>query len=127
MRVIFVDTETTGLDPRQGHRIIEIAAVEFVDRRATGRHLHLRLDPEREIDAGATEVHGLTWDDLRDRPKFRDVAAEFADFARGAEWIIHNAPFDTAFLDAELARAELAPCGELPPRSGDTRGRGREE
>ena len=126
MRCIFVDTETTGLDPRQGHRIIEIAAVEFVDRRATGRHLHLRIDPEREIDAGATEVHGLTWDDLRDRPKFRDVAAEFVDFARGAEWIIHNAPFDVAFLDAELARVDLAPCRETAADIVDTLAMARE-
>ena len=126
MRCIFIDTETTGLDPRQGHRIIEIAAVEFVDRRATGRHMHVRIDPEREIDVGATEVHGLTWDDLRDRPKFRDVAAEFADFVRGADWIIHNAPFDTAFLDAELARADFAPCQHLAARIVDTLAMARE-
>ena len=109
MRQLILDTETTGLDPRQDHRIIEIAAVELVDRRPTGRHLHLKLNPEREIDLGATEVHGMTWDDLRDKPTFRDVADEFMAFARGAEWVIHNAPFDLAFLDAELARLQ-APC-----------------
>ena len=102
MRQLLVDTETTGLDPKQGHRIIEIAAVELVDRRLTGRHLHYRLDPERDIDFAATEVHGLTRDDLRGRPRFADIAAEFIDFARGCEWIIHNAPFDVAFFDYEF-------------------------
>jgi DNA polymerase-3 subunit epsilon len=110
MRQIIIDTETTGLDPKQGHRIIELAALEVIDRRTTGRAVHYRLDPEREIDAGATEVHGMTWDDLRGKPRFRDIAAEFVDFARGAEWIIHNAPFDVAFLDAELRIADLDAC-----------------
>ena len=102
MRQLLLDTETTGLDPRQGHRIIEIAAVEVVNRRLSGRHLHLRLDPDRDIDAAATEVHGMTRDDLRGKPRFADSAGEFVDFARGAEWIIHNAPFDVAFFDAEF-------------------------
>ena len=102
MRQLLLDTETTGLDPRQGHRIIEIAAVELVDRRLTGRHLHFHLDPERDIDFGATEVHGLTRDDLRGKPRFVDIAPEFIDFAQGAEWIIHNAPFDVAFFDHEF-------------------------
>jgi DNA polymerase III subunit epsilon len=102
MRQLLLDTETTGLDPKQGHRIIEIAAVELVNRRLTGRHLHWRLDPDRDIDFAATEVHGLTRDDLRGRPRFADIAAEFVDFARGCEWIIHNAPFDVAFFDAEF-------------------------
>ena len=102
MRQLLLDTETTGLDPRQGHRIIEIAAVEVVNRRLSGRHLHLRLDPDRDIDAAATEVHGMTRDDLRGKPRFADIAGEFVDFARGAEWIIHNAPFDVAFFDAEF-------------------------
>jgi DNA polymerase-3 subunit epsilon len=109
MRQLILDTETTGLDHRQDHRIIEIAAVELVDRRPTGRHLHVKINPEREIDVGATEVHGMTWDDLRDKKPFRDVAEEFIAFARGAEWVIHNAPFDVGFLDAELARL-TAPC-----------------
>ena len=120
MRQLVLDTETTGLDPRQDHRIIEIAALELVDRRPTGRHLHYKLNPEREIDPGATEVHGMTWDDLRDKPLFRDVASELVDFARGAEWIIHNAPFDVAFLDAELARVELPRCGEIAAKVVDT-------
>ena len=113
MRQIVLDTETTGLDPRQGHRIIELAAIELVDRRATGRTLHFRIDPERDIDAGATEVHGMTWDDLKGKPKFRDIAADFIEFARGAEWVIHNAPFDMAFLEAEFGLADLPACAGL--------------
>jgi DNA polymerase III subunit epsilon len=107
MRQIVLDTETTGLDPKQGHRIIEIAAVEFVNRRPTGRNIHFYLNPEREIDSGATDVHGFTWDMLRDKAKFADVAEEFLEFARGAQLIIHNAPFDVAFLDEELKRVDL--------------------
>jgi len=102
VRQLLLDTETTGLDPRQGHRIIEIAAVEVVNRRLSGRHLHFRLDPDRDIDAAATEVHGMTRDDLRGKPRFGDIAGEFIDFARDAQWIIHNAPFDVAFFDAEF-------------------------
>ena len=102
MRQLLLDTETTGLDPKMGHRIIEIAAVEVVNRRLTGRHLHFRLDPERDIDFAATEVHGLTRDDLRGKPRFRDVVGEFVDFSRGCEWIIHNAAFDVAFFDYEF-------------------------
>jgi len=120
MRQIIIDTETTGLDPKQGHRIIEFAALEVVNRRATGRAVHVRLDPEREIDAGATEVHGMTWEDLKGKPKFRDVAADFIEFARGAEWIIHNAPFDVGFLDAELQLAALPECAAIYGRLIDT-------
>ena len=113
MRQIVIDTETTGLDPQQGHRIIELAGLEVVNRRLTGSAVHFRIDPEREIDAGATEVHGMTWDDLKGSPKFRDIAAEFIAFARGGQWIIHNAPFDLGFLDRELAIAGLPPCGTI--------------
>ena len=113
MRQIILDTETTGLDPKQGHRIIEVAGVEFVNRRPTGRHIHFYLNPEREIDSGATDVHGLTWDMLRDKLRFADVVDEFLEFARGAQWIIHNAPFDIAFIDEELKRVNLP----LPPMS----------
>jgi DNA polymerase III subunit epsilon len=113
MRQIIIDTETTGLDSKQGHRIIELAALEIIDRRLTGRAVQLRFNPEREIDAGATEVHGMTWEDLKDKPRFSEVAGEFVDFARGAEWIIHNAPFDVGFLDAELDRADLDGCAAL--------------
>jgi DNA polymerase-3 subunit epsilon len=120
MRLLVLDTETTGLDPKLGHRIIEIAAVEVVHRRPTGRHVHFYLNPEREIDAGATEVHGMTWEDLKDRPRFADVAAEFLEFAQGAEWVIHNAPFDVAFLDAELERAGLPRCAAVCGALTDT-------
>jgi DNA polymerase-3 subunit epsilon len=120
MRQIIIDTETTGLDPKQGHRIIELAALEVVDRRATGRSVHFHVDPERDIDAAATEVHGRTWDDLKGKPKFRDIAAEFLDFARGAEWVIHNAPFDVAFLDDELERAGMPACAHVYARLTDT-------
>jgi DNA polymerase-3 subunit epsilon len=120
MRQVVIDTETTGLDPKLGHRIIEVAALEIVDRRTTGRSVHFRLDPEREIDAGATEVHGMTWDDLKGKPKFREVAAEFIDFARGADWIIHNAPFDVGFLDAELRQAEMQCCAGVHAKLIDT-------
>ena len=108
MRHLILDTETTGLDPKLGHRVIEIAAVEVVDRRLTGRSVHFYVNPEREIDGGATDVHGLTWEMLRDKPRFADIAGEFIDFARGARWVIHNAPFDLAFLDAELVQLQLS-------------------
>jgi DNA polymerase-3 subunit epsilon len=127
MRQIILDTETTGLDPRQGHRVIEIAALEVVDRRPTGRHVHYYLNPEREIDAAATEVHGMTWEDLKDKPRFRDVAPELCDFLRGAEWVIHNAPFDVGFLDAELGLCGLGGCAGLHARVVDTLALAREQ
>lgn len=102
MRQIVLDTETTGLEPEQGHRIIEIGCVELVDRRLTGNNFHQFLQPEREIDAGAIEVHGITNEFLADKPKFCDVAQDFVAYVRGAELIIHNAPFDVGFLDHEL-------------------------
>lgn len=104
MRQVVLDTETTGLEVSQGHRIIEIGGVEIVDRRLTGRRFHKYVDPERDIDDGAYEVHGISREFLADKPKFADVAQEFARFIEGAELIIHNAPFDVAFLDAELSR-----------------------
>ncbi len=104
MRQIFLDTETTGLDSAQGHRIIEIACVEMVGRRLTRNNFYKRIHPERDIDQGAVEVHGITLESLEDAPKFAEVAGEFLDFVRDAELIIHNAPFDVGFLDAELAR-----------------------
>lgn len=103
MRQIILDTETTGLDPRQGHRVIEIAAVEMQNRRLTGNHFHRYLNPDRDIEEGALQVHGITREFLQDKPRFADVAAEFLEFVQGAELVIHNAPFDTAFLNAELA------------------------
>ena len=104
MRRIVLDTETTGLEPGDGHRIIELACLEIHDRRPTGRHFHRFLNPEREIDLGATRVHGLTVDDLADKPRFCDIADDFLEFVQGAELLIHNAPFDVAFLNAELSR-----------------------
>jgi len=109
MRQIVLDTETTGLDPRQGHRIIEVACIELVNRRLTGHHLHKYVNPEREIDAGAQAVHGITLDFLADKPKFADVVDEFLDFISGAQLIIHNAPFDIGFLNAELERLGRVP------------------
>ncbi len=120
MRHLILDTETTGLDHKLGHRIIEVAVLELVDRRHTGRHLHFHVDPERDVDAGAAEVHGMTWDDLRGKPKFGERAAELAQFLRGAEWVIHNAPFDLGFLDAEFARAGEPACAALAARVIDT-------
>jgi DNA polymerase-3 subunit epsilon len=120
MRQIVLDTETTGLDPKQGHRIIELAGIEVVNRRATGRTVQFHLDPEREIDGAATEVHGRTWDDLKGKPKFRDIAAEFLEFARGAEWIMHNAAFDVAFLDVELELAGHPACAAAYGKLTDT-------
>jgi DNA polymerase-3 subunit epsilon len=105
MRRIVLDTETTGLEPAEGHRIIEVAALELHDRRATGRHFHRYVNPERAIDFAATEVHGLTVEDLSDKPRFGDIADELLDFVAGAELLIHNAEFDVAFLNAELERA----------------------
>ena len=105
MRRIVLDTETTGLEPTEGHRIIEVAALELHDRRATGRHFHRYVNPERGIDFAATEVHGLTVEDLADKPRFAEIADELLDFVNGAELLIHNAEFDTAFLNAELERA----------------------
>ena len=109
MRQIILDTETTGLDPNQGHRIIEIAAIEMINRRLTGNHFHRYLNPERDIDAGAMQVHGITPEFLQDKPRFGDIAQEFATFIHGAELIIHNAPFDVSFINVELGLAQVNP------------------
>ena len=102
MRQIILDTETTGLEPSQGHRIIEIGCVEMLNRRVTERTFHQYMNPDREIDAGAVEVHGITNEFLADKPRFSDVAQDFLDFVQGAELIIHNAPFDVGFINHEL-------------------------
>ncbi|MCS6764126.1 MAG: DNA polymerase III subunit epsilon [Candidatus Protistobacter heckmanni] len=107
MRQIILDTETTGLNANGGDRLIEVGCIEMIDRRLTGKNLHFYLNPEREIDAGATAVHGMTWDDLKDKPLFADVAAELRDFIEGSELIIHNAPFDIGFLDAEFKQVGM--------------------
>ncbi len=102
MRQIVLDTETTGLEPAQGHRIIEIGCVEMIDRRLTGNNFHQYLQPDREIDQGAIEVHGISNEFLAEKPRFRDLVADFMDYVRGGELIIHNAPFDVGFLNHEL-------------------------
>ena len=103
-RQIVLDTETTGLEPSENHRIIEIGCVELIDRRMTGRHYHQYINPEREIDQGAVNVHGITTDFLTDKPTFSSISHEFLEFISGAELIIHNAPFDVGFIDHELAK-----------------------
>ena len=120
MRQIFLDTETTGLYPAQGHRIIEIAAVEMVNRRQTSNHYHVYLNPDREIDAGAQEVHGITLEFLQDKPRFETIVHDFIAFIGGAELIIHNAPFDVAFLNAELGRMGLQPLQSFSGKITDT-------
>jgi len=104
MRQIVLDTETTGLNPRSGDRIIEVGCVEIINRRLTGNNFHTYINPERDSEEGALAVHGLTTEFLSDKSKFAEVANELRDYVRDAEIIIHNAPFDLAFLDAEFAR-----------------------
>jgi DNA polymerase-3 subunit epsilon len=113
MRQVILDTETTGLEPELGHRIIEIGCIEIVNRRRTGRRLHWYLRPDREIDFGALQVHGITAEFLRGQPRFADVAAELREFISGAEVIIHNAPFDVAFLDREFGSLGDGAAGRL--------------
>lgn len=113
MRQIVLDTETTGLEVSSGHRIIEIGCVELVNRRLTGNHFHQYINPQREIDQGAIEVHGITNDYLADKPLFERIAGDFVDFVRGAELVIHNAPFDMGFLNAELQRLDIEPLESI--------------
>jgi len=109
MRQIMLDTETTGLDYRLGHRVIEIGGVELVGRKLTGQRFHRYLNPEREIDAGAAAVHGINDEFLLDKPRFAEIADELIEFLRGAELVIHNAPFDVGFLNNELGLAGKEP------------------
>ena len=120
MRQIFLDTETTGLYPDHGHRIIEIAAVEMIQRRPTNNHFHVYLNPEREIDPAAQEVHGITLEFLQDKPLFNAVSSEFIAFIKDAEIIIHNAPFDVGFLNMELGRIGLQPIATMCDKITDT-------
>ena len=120
MRQVVLDTETTGLDPKTGHRIIEIGCVELVNRKLTGRHYHQYINPEREVDDGAIEVHGITNEFLQDKPVFAQIADEFMTFCEGAELVIHNAPFDVGFINWELKllgslrwQSVAAHCGVL--------------
>jgi len=109
MRQVVLDTETTGLEVEQQHRVIEIGCVELFNRRLTGRRFHRYLNPERDIDEGAQAVHGLSREQLSKEPTFAQIHAEFLEFVQGAELVIHNAPFDVAFLDAEFGRVAAVP------------------
>ena len=120
MRQIFLDTETTGLEHKLGHRVIEIGCVEMINRRLTNRHFHRYLNPDRDIDAGALAVHGISLEFLQDKPRFPEIADEFLDFVRGAELIIHNAPFDVGFLNAELALIGKGPVTDFCESVTDT-------
>lgn len=106
MRQIVLDTETTGLETSQNHRIIEIGCVELIDRRITDNSWHHYVNPDREIDAGAFEVHGISNESLQDKPRFGEIAQDFLDYINGAELVIHNAPFDVGFLDHELSKLD---------------------
>ena len=119
-RQILLDTETTGLSARLGDRVIEIGCIELLSRSVTDRHFHCYVNPEREIDEGATKVHGLTLEFLADKPRFADIAKDFLDFIGGAELIIHNAPFDVEFLDRELVLAGFKNLSEYAPSIIDT-------
>jgi DNA polymerase-3 subunit epsilon len=120
MRQIFLDTETTGLDPAQGHRIIEVAAVEVFNRRSTGNHYHRYINPDRDIDAGAQAVHGISIERLQGEPRFGEIAREFLDFIAGAELVIHNAPFDIGFLNSELGMLDLGRVADVCDSVVDT-------
>ena len=120
MRQIILDTETTGLDHKQGHRIVEIAAVELSNRMLTGHHFHHYLNPERDSDEGALKVHGLTSEFLHDKPKFLGISKEFINFILDAEIIIHNAPFDVGFLNHELNLIEHQPLENYCRQITDT-------
>ena len=120
MRQVVLDTETTGLEPQDGHRIIEIGCLELIDRRLSGRQFHRYINPERSVESGALTVHGLSDDFLSDKPLFAEIAAEFIDFIRDTELLIHNAAFDVGFLDSELARLESAPRIASVARVHDT-------
>ncbi|MGS2721511.1 DNA polymerase III subunit epsilon [Paraglaciecola aestuariivivens] len=104
MRQIVLDTETTGLDPKQGHRIIEIGCVELLNRKLTGNTYHVYINPQRLVEQEAIEVHGITNEYLADKPYFKDIAHDFIDFIRGAQLVIHNAPFDIGFMDSEFGK-----------------------
>ncbi|MBJ7538862.1 DNA polymerase III subunit epsilon [Marinomonas transparens] len=104
MRQVILDTETTGIDPKKGHRIIEIGCVEMIGRKLTNRHFHVYINPDREVEEEAFRVHGISNEFLTDKPRFHEIAQEFFDFIKGAELIIHNAPFDIGFMDHEFAR-----------------------
>lgn len=108
MRQVVLDTETTGIDPAKGHRIIEIGCVELINRKLTGNHFHVYINPERVVEQEAIEVHGITNDFLTDKPVFAQVVQDFIEFIKGSQLVIHNAPFDVGFMDAEFSRIRPA-------------------
>jgi len=112
MRQIILDTETTGLEPTRGHKIIEIGCVEMIDRKLTGNHFHVYINPQREVEEGAIEVHGITNEFLQDKPLFKDVVQDFIDYVKDSELVIHNAPFDIGFLNHEIKMLKK-PLGEM--------------
>jgi DNA polymerase-3 subunit epsilon len=120
MRQVFFDTETTGLDPDKGDRVVEIGCVEMVNRQLTGRHLHLYVNPERDMPEEAFKVHGLSAQFLADKPKFAEVAAQVTEFLAGAQVVIHNAAFDVGFMNAELTRIGAAPMAQTVASVLDT-------
>jgi DNA polymerase-3 subunit epsilon len=120
MRQIFLDTETTGLYHAQGHRVIEVAAVEVINRRLTHQHFHYYVNPEREIDEGAQAVHGISLEFLQDKPRFADIAQELIAFIADAELIMHNAPFDVGFLDMEFGLIDQKPVKSIVEKVTDT-------
>lgn len=120
MRHIFLDTETTGLYANQGHRIIEIAAIEIINRRLTNNSFHFYVNPDREIDPAAQEVHGITLDFLQDKPRFTEIASDFIKFIKDATLIIHNAPFDVGFINMEFGLIEKPPIEEVVANIIDT-------
>jgi DNA polymerase-3 subunit epsilon len=120
MRQIFLDTETTGLYPAQGHRVIEVAAVEVINRRLTKNHFHYYLNPDREIDQGAQEVHGISLEFLQDKPHFADIANDLIAFIADSELIMHNAPFDVGFLNSEFGMLGLKTVEDITAKVTDT-------
>jgi DNA polymerase-3 subunit epsilon len=120
MRQVVLDTETTGLNPKLGDRVIEVGCVEILNRRVSERHFHAYVNPEREVEIAASRVHGLTREDLLAKPKFAEIAAQFLDYVRGAEVIIHNADFDVEFLDLELGMAGLGRLADHVGKITDT-------
>ncbi|KPD24993.1 MULTISPECIES: DNA polymerase III subunit epsilon [Idiomarina] len=109
MRQVVLDTETTGIDPQKGHRIIEIGCVELIDRKLTGNHFHVYINPERVVEEEAIKIHGITNDFLIDKPVFAQVCDDFIEFIKGAQLVIHNAPFDVGHMDAEFSRIKPFP------------------
>ena len=120
LRQVAICIETTGIDPVESHRVVEIAAVEIIARRITDRHFHTYLNPEQDIDIAAQAIHGLSWEMLQDKPVFAEIAQAFVDFVKGAELVAHNTPFDIGFLNRELTTAGLDSIDRYCPRLIDT-------